>query len=205
MQTEGTSTSEPREALTQHSLILRLHDWEDKRSWNAFYRKYYKLVYAVARQSGLNEAEAWDAVQETFLTIARQSQRREGDYDPTRGSFKAWLLHITRWRIHDQLRRRRPEEDAATMSLLENATEEGFESIWESEWRQNLMRVAVSRIKSKVSPRQFQIFEYHVLQGMAAEEVCRKLGVNTAQVYLAKHRVGMQLRHEITELQAEEQ
>ncbi len=199
-------SSNKREATgaeTHKSLILRLHDWQDKRSWNAVYRNYHKLVYAVARQSGLTEAEAWDVVQETFLSLAKQSLK--GRYNPNLGSFKSWLLHITHWRIQDQLRHRSREADDSVPSDLPDLRSESFDKLWEREWQRNLTRAAVARVKLLVSPRQFQIYDFYVLQGMTVEEVCRKLGVNAAQVYLAKHRVGVQLRREIVELSQERQ
>ncbi len=200
MHSEGSSTHCREEASTQRSLILRLHDWQDRRSWNEFYRNYHKFVYAVARQSGLSESEAWDVVQETFVTIARQSNKNQ-QYNPELGSFKSWLLHITNWRIQDALRNRKRKAEDTLRSNLPDSRGEGFDKLWEREWQQNIMQTAIARVKLKVSPRQFQIYDYHVLQGMEAGDVCRKLGVNTAQVYLAKHRVGIQLRREIRDLQ----
>ena len=91
-------------ARTRRSLIMRLGDWKDQRSWDEFYRTYWRLIYSVAIKAGLREDEAWDVVQETVLTIAQQS--RKGSYDPERGSFKMWLWNVTRWRINDQFRQR---------------------------------------------------------------------------------------------------
>ncbi len=200
MQSQSYSEREPAGVGTQRSLILRLRDWKDKRSWNEFYRNYHKLVYAVARRSGLSESEAWDVVQDTFVTIARQSLKEA--YNPERGSFKSWLLRITRWRINDLLRNRHPE--ATSLTNTPDSESESFDSLWEREWQQNLMRAALAKVKMKASPRQFQIFDYHVIQGISAAEVCRKLRVNTTQVYLAKHRIGALLRREIAELRNQE-
>ncbi len=190
--------SETSARSTQMSLIGQLHNWQDKRSWNEFYRKYHMLVYSVARKAGLSETEAWDAVQETFVTIARQSLK--GVYDPAQGSFKSWLLHVAHWRINDQLRKRSPQHENEGLSNMPTLDDHNFDSLWQREWQQNLLRAAITRIKQKVSPRQFQIFDFHVLQGMPTDEVARKLGVNPALIYLAKHRVGQQLRHEIENL-----
>ena len=65
------------------------------------------------------------------------------------------------------------------------------------------MKAAIERVKMKVSPRQFQIFDYNVLRGIRASEVRRKLGVSIAQVYLAKHRVGSLLRKEVEFIRAQ--
>lgn len=191
-------------ARTRRSLILRLKDWQDQKSWDEFYRTYWRLIYMVAIKAGLKEHEAWDVVQETVLTIAKQS--RKGLYNPEKGSFKSWLWNITRWRINDQFRNRKKEgnllyADAESsydpVGEIPDAGNNSFDKIWEREWQGNIMKAAMERVKMKVSPRQFQIFDYNVLRGMRAGEVTRKLGVSIAQVYLAKHRVGSILRKEI--------
>ncbi len=206
MTSESPSGRADLEARTRQSLILRLHDWKDQRSWDEFYRSYHKLIFAVARQSGLNEEEAWDVVQETIITVAKQS--KEKVYDPGRGSFKAWLLRITQWRIEDQRRNRGKEQGNTDMTEdqpeEELHTDTHFEQLWEKEWQENVMRAALARVKLKVSPRQFQIFDFNVLHDMDAAEVRRRLGVSAAQVYLAKHRVGAALRRELEELQRQE-
>jgi RNA polymerase sigma-70 factor (ECF subfamily) len=47
----------------------------------------------------MTDAEAQDVVQETIF-LARHMPTFK--YDPAIGSFKAWLLNMTRWRIIDQ-------------------------------------------------------------------------------------------------------
>ncbi len=199
-------------ARTRRSLIMRLADWKDQRSWDEFYRTYWRLIYSVAMKAGLREDEAWDVVQETVLTIAKQSVK--GMYDPERGSFKMWLWNITRWRINDQFRQRR--KDTATdiissesgknevLSDIPDTSGDEFTKMWDKEWQNNIMKAAIERVKMKVSPLQFQIFDYNVLRGMGAGEVRSKLGVSIAQVYLAKHRVGAVLRKEVAFIRAQE-
>ena len=201
-------------ARTRRSLIMRLGDWKDQRTWDEFYRTYWRLIYSVALKAGLREDEAWDVVQETVLTIAKQSLRNA--YDPERGSFKMWLWNVTRWRINDQFRQRgkAPQQPNAaedtsptTREPVENVPDtssNNFSQIWEREWQQNVMKAALERVKMRVSPRQFQIFECNVLQGMNATDVRRLLGVSMTQVYLAKHRVGSVLKKEIEYIRAQE-
>ena len=59
-------------------------------------------------------------------------------------------------------------------------------------------------VLTKVSPKQFQIFDYYVLREWDAAKVRRQLGVTIAQVYLAKHRVGSALKKELQFLQSQE-
>ncbi|MCB1227439.1 MAG: sigma-70 family RNA polymerase sigma factor [Verrucomicrobiales bacterium] len=197
---------------TRKSLIERLNNWEDQRTWNEFYQTYWRLIYSVATKSGLTREEAFDVVQETIIAIARQVQK--GQYDPRAGSFKAWLLQMTRWRILDvfRARKRQPSladrrqvetEDGADLTL-ERLTQEKdnlLESIWDREWRDNISSAALERVKSRVSPRQFQIFDCYVMKGWGVKKTAEALGINAAQVYLAKHRVGNLVKKEIRELE----
>src|SRR5206468_6695174 len=58
-----------------------------------------------------------------FRSVAKNIDKLK--YDPAIGSFKGWLLQITRWRIADQFRKRepgnakrpRPSDDRATATI----------------------------------------------------------------------------------------
>src|SRR3954468_23695819 len=89
---------------TRATLLQRLKNWQDHSSWQDFFDTYWKLIYGIGRKSGLTEAEAQDVVQETMFSVAKHMPTFK--YDPAIGSFKAWLLNMTRWRIIGQFRKR---------------------------------------------------------------------------------------------------
>ena len=91
---------------TRASLIGKLADLGNSSGWREFFDTYWGLIYGVARKAGLSDADAQDVVQDTMSSVARQMPTFR--YDPAKGSFKAWLLTLTRWRILDRLRKRRP-------------------------------------------------------------------------------------------------
>src|SRR5947207_5593760 len=93
-------------AATRRSLVDRLVNWDDQKRWQEFFDTYWKLIYSAARKAGLTDAEAQEVVQETVITVAKKIDKLK--YDPAIGSFKGWLLQITRWRIVDQFRKREP-------------------------------------------------------------------------------------------------
>src|SRR5690349_10220038 len=95
---------------TRSSLLRRLRNWDDHGSWQQFFDTYWKLIYSVAIKAGLSDAEAHDVVQETVVAVARQMQ--EKGFDRQRSSFKNWLCLITRRRIIDHLRVRKPDHPA---------------------------------------------------------------------------------------------
>src|SRR6185295_15351572 len=90
---------------TRKSLLTRLKNWDDQEGWREFFDTYWRLIYSVAVKSGFNDAEAQDLVQDTVISVAKKM--RHFHYDPSVGSFKAWLLLITRSRITDRLRKKR--------------------------------------------------------------------------------------------------
>jgi RNA polymerase sigma factor (sigma-70 family) len=197
-------------AKTRKSLIARLDNWEDQRSWDEFYQTYWRLIYSVAVKAGLRPDEAFDCVQETILSIAKQSKRKL--YDPEQGSFKTWLMNMTRWRINDQFRKRKKdtamvggewEDDrkTAVIDRIEDPKGDLLSRLWDVEWKKNVADAALARVKAQVSPKQYQIFDYYVVRQWDAKKVQDHLNVSMAQVYLAKHRVGAVLKRELAKLE----
>jgi RNA polymerase sigma factor (sigma-70 family) len=194
---------------TRRSLVERLADWGDERRWQEFFDTYWKLIYSAARQSGLNDAEAQEVVQETVITVAKNIHKLK--YNPAIGSFKGWLLQITRWRIADQFRKResgnvkRPcsADDRATATIERVPDSRGIDldTVWEKEWKENLFEAGIARVKKKIEPKQFQIFDCYVRKEWPAQKVAERLGVNIGQVYLVRHRVGGLLKKEIKALE----
>lgn len=195
---------------TRQTLLCRLQHWDDQESWREFFELYWKLIYTTARKAGLTDAEAQDVVQETIITVSKQMPRFR--YDPTLGSFKAWLMRITGCRIIDQLRKRLPQKhaaagrgapDADTATVERIADPHGFDpcALWDEEWERNLMDVAIERVKQKVDARQYQIFDLYVFKHWTVRQLVDTLKVSPAMVYLAKHRISKLIRDQVKRLQ----
>ena len=146
----------------------------------------------------------------TKKPIAKQSKKKL--YDPKQGSFKTWLMNMTRWRINDQFRKRKKdtamagaewEDDrkTAVIDRFEDPKGDLLERMWDVEWKKNLADAALARVKAQVSPKQYQIFDYYVIKQWEAKKVQEHLGVSMAQVYLAKHRVGAVLKRELAKME----
>ena len=190
---------------TRYSLLSRLQSWDDQDSWKEFFDTYWRLIYSVAIKSGLTESEAQDVVQETIICVAKDVEKFKRDR--SLGSFKGWLRNLTRWRIADQLRKRepvlleniQPAPNASPTAMVEipDPSDDGLERIWEEEWQSNLMAAAAERVKPRVREEHYQIFDLNVVRQWPASRVAKTLGVNIAQVYLAKHRILALIKKEI--------
>jgi RNA polymerase sigma-70 factor (ECF subfamily) len=213
---------------TRQSLLARLKDLGDQKSWSEFFDAYWRLIHATALKAGLTEVEAQEAVQEVMIAAAKKMPGFT--YDPEKDSLKGWLLSVTRWKVADQFRKREPikvgqasslfrtddpaqgagrmpalpPDDTVRTSTVERVPDPAglaLDAIWEGEWRENLLRAALERVKRTVNPAHYEMYHLHVVQGLTPLETARALGVSTAAVYLAKHRVGRFLQREVKKLE----
>lgn len=196
---------------TRQTLLSRLKDWNDQDSWKDFFDTYWKLIFATAIKSGLTETEAQEAVQETVISVCKSVP--DFQYNASKGSFKNWLLTITRRRIADQFRKRDPHikeqkhnpddtRKTATLNRIPDPSVPVLDEIWNEEWEQNMLETAIERIKKKVDPKQYQIFDLYVLRQWPVSKVCQSLQISSARVYLVKHRLSSLIKKEVKLLES---
>jgi len=197
---------------TRATLLLHLKDWQNHASWEEFFDLYGKLIFSVASKAGLTYPEAEEVVQETMLSVAKHMPGFK--YDPKLGSFKAWLLNLTRWRINDQFRKRGPlAEDCfktagsttgtrAVERLIDPASQD-LDAVWVAEWEKQLFDAAITRLKSRLDPEKYQIFDLYVNQEWPPEKVAKTFGISVDQVYLTKHRMTEMIKTEVARLEKE--
>lgn len=193
---------------TRATLLMRVHQWDDAASWREFYRLYHKLIYGLARRSGLAHADAEDVTQDVFKRVAETIHEFESD--PARGKFRGWLMNLTRWRIMDRFRRQPPA--AVAPSAPRDATSTGTSTInrlpdnvdqdaaWELDWQRHLLDAACERLARTANAKHFQAFDLYVRQGRPVLQVARDLGMNPATIYLVSHRLKKELKAEIARL-----
>ena len=197
---------------TRSSLLLRLKEWNDSASWDEFFQNYNKSIHRIAIGRGLTHVEAQEVVQETMVAVARQMP--EFNYDRAIGSFKSWLFTITRRSIGKHLNKRHAGDSRTIESDTEagsngHAAElesyvdptPGLEQQWDQEWRLSLVQMAMDHVRRRVKPKQYQMFDLYVTQHLPMEQVTRMLNVNAAQVYMAKLRISVMIRHEVDGLE----
>ena len=210
MTVHSESIDNPDELLpTRRSLIERLRDLGDQPSWREFFETYWKLIYGAAIRAGLSDQEAEDVVQETVIGVARKMESFR--YDPSVCSFKGWLMHVTRCRIADQFRRRRPQNVPlaapcgdttadATLNFHDPAADV-LEGIWNEEWQKNLVDVAMDRVRRRANPEHYQIFHLRAVKGLGVRDVAKLTGASLPKVYVTYHRIANLVKAEVRRLQ----
>ena len=195
---------------TRRSLLSRLRNLEDDQSWREFFEAYWKLIYGAGRQSGLTDSEAQDLVQETIISVSKAIPTFR--YDPALGSFKGWLLNLTRWRIVDQMRQRGPrgrkgagsdeqDRDQIAIDEVPDPLDNTLGCFWDREWEKNVIEVAIERVKGQIDPKVYQVFDFFVLHEWPARKVAAHLHVGLPSVYVTKHRVSKLIKKEMQKLE----
>lgn len=202
----------PKDELipTRATLIQRLKNWQDQSSWQDFFDTYWKLIYNTALKGGLSEVEAQEVVQETMIAVAKHMPSFK--YDPAIGSFKGWLLGMTRWRITDQFRKRQPtyecypssyqtSTDVRTVERLIDPASQDLNALWDAEWEKNLLDAAIAKVRRRLDPQKYQVFDLYVNKDWSPVKVAAAFDIPTGQVYLAKHRVTEMIVEEVKRLE----
>ena len=194
------------EGSTRPSLLLGLKESDNQRSWREFYETYGKLIINAGLRAGLTRAEAEEVLQETALSVVKHIRRFR--IDPAKGSFKNWLMRMTRWRINDQRKKRIPRKAGsvsprrdgtartATINRIPDPTV-NEQSEWDTDWRQNCLTVALDRVKRKVKAKHFQIFYLYALKELPLKEVSRRLKARPSLIYVTKYRIQRLLEKEL--------
>jgi RNA polymerase sigma-70 factor (ECF subfamily) len=194
---------------TRATLLQRLKNWQDQSSWQEFFDTYWRLIYGFAVKNGMTREEAEDVVQDTLIAVAKHMPTFQ--YDPSIGSFKTWLLNLTRWRISDHLRRRKsntvplpangPDTEVPRMAV--DIQEPDLEKVWDIEWKQNLVNAAIANVRRRLDPFQYQLYDFFLNKNLEPEVVAKTFDVPVSKVYMAKHRITEAIRQEIERIDKE--
>jgi RNA polymerase sigma-70 factor (ECF subfamily) len=192
---------------TRHSLLARLRQDQDHDAWVEFVEIYAPLVYGLARRQGLQDADAADVTQDTLRAVASAIERLE--YDPDKGSFRAWLFTIARNKLRTHLaRENRRAQGAGSTSMLRaleghTAPDEDARERWDEEYERSLFELAARRIQRSVQDSTWQAFWQSTVEARDPVDVAGALNMTVANVYRAKSRVIAKLKLEVQRLRDE--
>jgi RNA polymerase sigma-70 factor (ECF subfamily) len=190
---------------TRASLLARLRCRHDEEAWAEFVEIYEPMVYRLARQRGLQDADAAELTQEVFVAVASAIDRWQPD--PARAKFRTWLFRVARNLIHDSLaaRARRPQAsgDTAVRALAdERAAPSAEESaLFEQESRRRLFHWAAERIRGEFHDATWNAFWLTAVEGKETRQAAETLGMTIGAVYTARSRILARLRQIIEQVE----
>jgi len=195
----GTHDSE-----TRVTLLGRLQrDPTNQAAWGEFVEHYGRRVYDWCRKWKLQEADAEDVTQTVLLKLA--DKMKTFAYDPER-SFLGWLKTVAHhaWVDFQESRGRagRGSGDSQVGELLDSvAARDDLVRSLEEQFDHELLEETSGRIRLRVAPQTWEAFRLSAVEGLSGAETAERIGMQVAQVYVAKRRVQKMLREEIQKLE----
>ncbi|WP_422928226.1 RNA polymerase sigma factor [Singulisphaera sp. PoT] len=187
---------------TRQSLLIRIRDTADAVAWRQFVDLYGPLVYRYARRRGLQDADAADLMQDVLSSVVRVAGRYR--YEPERGTFRGWLLTVARNKLHTFQSGRKKILGNGTApeanELAEKVVAAEDEAAWDREYEWQVFSWAAEQVRGEFTASTWQAFWKTAVEGLAAGEAAKVVGLSVGAVYVAKSRVLARIREQIQDL-----
>jgi RNA polymerase sigma factor (sigma-70 family) len=191
---------------TRPSLLIRVRDPADQAAWQEFVEIYQPVILRLARQKGMQEADADDVAQEILVAVARAVEQRE--HDPKRAKFRTWLGRVAQNAILNALTRGRPDRGSGDPALLavldQRESRTGPDSdLLRLEYRREVFRWAVRQVRKEFQQTTWDAFWQTAIEGRTVEAVAAELDKNPGAIYAARSRVMRRILETVTEYEQE--
>ena len=160
----GLASTLPELSVSDAEIIARIYSG-DEGAMALLYDRYSSVVYAVALRVLSDGSAAEDILQDVFIQLWRNPQA----FNASRGSLTAWLVVIARNRAIDQLRKRRPEVEAAEIVI-------SVDPELESTAERKLAIEKVRAVLAGMSAEQRAALEMAFFEGLTHVEIAGKTG-----------------------------
>jgi len=181
---------------TRPSLLLRIRDFRDEEAWNQFIELYAPLIYGYLRKRNVQDADAGDLTQDVLSSVTTAAN--EFTYNPQKGSFRGWLLTVTRNKLLNFISRNKRlagAGDTKVQQVIEAQTaEEDDRTEWDLEYERRLFDWAAEKVRPEFQDSTWKAFWMTAVENQNAAEVARDLNVSVGSVYVSKSRVTSRLR-----------
>ena len=185
---------------TRESLIQRVSDPHDEKSWEEFISFYKGYIYTVIKNMNIADSERDELVQQTLIKLWKKLPTIDRQKD---GKFRSWLSTVTKNCVIDHIRKYKRQGN-----LMEKVTHESevhhtpndpmaeLNVVEEKAWKQHLTDMALESVKANFSGKAIDVFQLS-LQGLDAEAIAEKMDLKVSSVYRLKTRVKTRLIEEI--------
>ena len=192
-----------RSASSLSSSLLERIRLRDADAWQRLTALYGPVVYRWARQAGLQGCDASDVVQDVFRAVATNIAgfRR----DRTGDSFQGWLWTITKNKIRDHYRRVASQPQAMGGTAAQQRVQQVPDAMLDQSESgtvspNEIVERAKELVRLELDERTWKAFQRYAVDGAAAADVAKDLGLSVWSVYQAKSRVLRRLRQELADL-----
>lgn len=187
---------------TRMSLLVRVRDPADQSAWHEFVEIYRPVILRLARQKGIQHADAEDVAQQVLVSVAKAVEHRE--HDRRRAKFRTWLHRVAQNAILNALSRGRPDRgsgDSVIRAKLEQqeAPSGPDAAMLQLEYEREVFRWAARQIRKEFHPETWDAFWRTAIEGHDVDSVARELSKNRGSIYAARSRVIRRIQEKVAE------
>lgn len=180
------------DSLTDEAIVERVKNG-DLASFELVMRRYNQRIFRIVRSIVVDENEAEDVVQETYVRAFEHLNQFEG-----RALFSTWLTKIA---VHEALTRRKKQRrlqlfdssDPESYLMSQNASDNDVVDQVSS----NELRVMLAVEVDQLPADERVVFTMRLVEGVSTRETARCLELTESNVKIRLHRARQQLRKRI--------
>jgi RNA polymerase sigma-70 factor, ECF subfamily len=179
---------------TRGSVIVGVcqHDPERWREFDSIYRP---MLMAFLRKQRLNDSDASDVVQETFVKLLKKIQT----YDREKCRFRSWLFSVAHHTLVDFARRRACQQKAMegwVKNVLQATPSDSVKMAeeWVKLHRMKILHHALKSVRNRTSARTWACFEQRLLRDRPGALIAAELGLEASTVFVNASRVLKRVR-----------
>lgn len=187
----------PETFNTRETLLKRLKNRHDEKSWEEFDAIYRPFLMAVANDMHLQRHQSEDLVQ--LVMLKAWEKLPEFTYLSSKGRFRNWLAVI----LKNMIKRHLSREGRISLTGIsledEKQVAPALDDIIEKEWQVYVVELAWEKIQKRFSPKTIEVFKLFS-EGLTGPQVAEKSGVALETCYVYKKRVQKILMRKINSL-----
>ena len=186
--------------ITRHTLLERVRDRLDEKSWEDFIEIYRPYIYYFVRRMNIAHEEAEDITQNTLVKL--WDKLPEFKHSFRTGAFRSWLCKIVKNQTINIINRQKNlSEKLKQMAVtIEQTSSNEMERMAKEEWNSYISNLAWKEVEQEFDENAREAFLMS-MKNISAEEIAEKLGINYKSVYVLKKRIKDRMKEKIKVLQ----
>ncbi|MCM8530443.1 MAG: sigma-70 family RNA polymerase sigma factor [Lentisphaeraceae bacterium] len=186
---------------TRYTLIQRMINEPDERSWEDFDSTYRPYVYGFLSRINRGPLDNEDITQAAILKLWKGLRKFE--YRPEKCKFRSWVAIVARNTLYKEASLKRNKvvlySDNDEDSKTEEPVSPEIEKIASDEWKNFILKKALEITKLQFSERVFEVF-WLSSTGKSVESVATETKTEVNTVYVYRRRVEAVLKREVAKL-----
>lgn len=186
--------------ITRHTLLERVRDRLDEKSWEDFVEIYRPYIYYFIRRMNIAHEEAEDITQNTLVKL--WDKLPEFQHSFRTGAFRSWICTMVKNQTLNIIKRQKNlSEKLQKMALtIEQTSSNDMERMAKEEWNTYITNIAWKEVEKEFDENAREAFLMSMKE-FSAEEIAEKLEINYKSVYVLKKRVKDRMKEKIKILQ----